>query len=223
MKRLSRFFVALTVAALLSCAQDAGARAATAATTVAPQAVASDARVEKSEDSLSGPLYATVGDRRKKIADVAVEAWLIEGGRKVAYSSPDGAGGYENEGHALYVYDVRAGRRRKVMSEYFFVTNVKETRTSKGRTALLVTMGDGGLGASYFAVVDPRRGEVFFRRWARLTAQRGDMITVGFWREDEWEGLAEDSTPRTKPHRTERHNLNTILKRRVIYNPPSNR
>jgi hypothetical protein len=190
----------------------------------APQAVATDVKVETEGGGFIGTLYATVGGRRRKIADRAIEAWRIDGGRKIAYSSPDGAGGFENEGHALYVYDVRSARRRKVMSEYFAVTELKEARTRRGRTALLVTMGDGGLGASYFAVVDPTRGEVFFRRWARLTGQTGDQISVGIWTDESvWENTAQDGTPTTRPARTERHNLNTLLRRRVIYNPPTNR
>ena len=214
--------LALALAAVTACAQDANARAATKTKTAAPQSAATDVRVEKTDQEMNGPLYATIGGRRRKLADAAIMAWPFDGGRKVVYSTPDGAGGFENEGNGLYVYDVRTGRRRKVMSEYTYVTDVREARTRAGRTALLVTMADGGLGASYFAVVDPQRGEVFYRRWARLASRSGDTITIGFWREDEWENAAADGTPRSKPFRTERHNLNTILRRRVIYNKPTN-
>lgn len=213
--------LALALAAAV-CAQYASARAATRTKTAATQSVATDVRVEKTDQQMNGPLYATIGGRRRKVADAAIMAWPFDGGRKIVYSTPDGAGGFENEGNGLYVYDVRTERRRKVMSEYFMVTDVSEARTRSGRTALLVTMGDGGLGASYFAVIDPQRGEVFFRRWARLASRRGDTITVGFWREGDWEDTASDGTPRRKPVRTERHNLNTILRRRVIYNKPTN-
>lgn len=205
--------VTFAAAALIFCATTAQA---------APQ-VATSVTVETG-NSFIGPLYATVGGRRRKVADQAIRAWLIEGGRKIAYSTPDGAGGFENEGNGLYLYDVRSSRRRKVMSEYFAVTDLKEARTRAGRTALLVTMGDGGLGASYFAVVNPLRGEVFFRRWARLTGQNGDQISVGIWTDEGvWENAAEDGTPKSPPARTERHNLATLLRRRVIYNRPSNR
>ncbi len=214
--------LALAFAALTLGAHDARAAATTKTKTAAPQTVATDVRVEKTDQEMSGPLYANIGGRRKKVADVAIMAWPFEGGRKIVYSTPDGAGGFENEGNGLYVYDVRTERRRKVMSEYFMVTDLSEARTRTGRAVLLVTMGDGGLGASYFAVVDPQRGEVFFRRWARLTNRRGDNITLGFWGADAWEDAASDGTPRTKPQRTERHNLNTILRRRVIYNKPNN-
>lgn len=220
MKILSRLAaLALALAAAPFCAPDVSAAARKAS---APQAVATEARVDKTDQQVEGPLYATIGGRRRKVADRAIMAWLFDGGRKIVYSTPDGAGGFENEGNGLYVYDVRTERRRKVMSEYFMVTDVSEARTRSGRTALLVTMADGGLGASYFAVVDPQRGEVFFRRWARLVGRSGDQITLGFWREADWGDSATDGTPRRRPYRTERLNLNAVLRRRVIYNRPTN-
>lgn len=220
MKILSRLAaLALALVAATFCAPDVRAAARKAS---APQTVATDARVDKTDQQVEGPLYATIGGRRRKLADRAIMAWLFDGGRKIVYSTPDGAGGFENEGNGLYVYDVRTERRRKVMSEYFMVTDVSEARTRSGRTALLVTMADGGLGASYFAVVDPQRGEVFFRRWARLMGRSGDQITLGFWREADWGDSATDGAPRRRPYRTERLNLNAVLRRRVIYNRPTN-
>ena len=171
-------------------------------------------------DFYGGPLYVTVNGQERKIAEQAIRAWMIEGGRRVVYSGRDGAGGYENEGQSLRIYDARTGRQRKVMSEYVEIDKLTAVVTSARKTALLVEMLDGGLGASYLAVVDPERGEVFFRRWARLLARRGDIISIGHYREDDWDKLNEDANARVKPYKREQQNLNAILKGRVIYNKP---
>ena len=177
-------------------------------------------RVAVSDGLFFGPLYATVGAGERKIADEAVAAWIIQGGRRVVYSGRDGAGGFENEGQSLRMYDARTGRQRKIMSGYYGVDEVKEVTTSKGATALLVEMSDGGLGASYLAVVDPARGEVFFRRWVKIISRRGDIIVIGHYKEDDWEKFHEGGNARVRPYKTERQNLNTILRRRVIFNKP---
>src|SRR6185369_12884574 len=108
----------------------------------------------------------------------------------------------------------------RIMSEYFIVKDVKEVITSNKKRVLLVTMEDGGLGASYLAVVDPSRGEIFFRRWVRLLANKGDTIVLGFYREGDWENL--DTNKKVRPYKTERQNLKSILQRRVIVNKKDN-
>ncbi len=104
------------------------------------------------------------------------------------------------------------------MSQYFMVQTVEEVMTSKKKRALLVTLEDGGLGASYVAVVDPSRGEVFFRRWARILSRRGDTIVLGRYREGDWDKLMGEDAAKVRPYRTERYNLNALLLRRVIVN-----
>jgi hypothetical protein len=173
-----------------------------------------------SDGAYFGPLYVTIGGRERKIAAEAIAAWIIQGGRRVVYSGRDGAGGFENEGQSLRIYDARTGRQRKIMAGYYGVDEVTEVTTGRNKTALLVEMSDGGLGASYLAVVDPARGEVFFRRWAKLISRRGDIIVIGHYREDDWEKFHEDENARVRPYKTERQNLNTILRRRVIINKP---
>jgi hypothetical protein len=174
-------------------------------------------RVAKAAGEITGAVYVTINGKETRIADAGFDSWVIQRGRQLVYSGRDGAGGYENEGMSLHVYDAGTGRQRKIMSEYFMVEKVAEVTTRSGRTALLVEMQDGGLGASYFAVVDPARGEVFFRRWARLLSRRGDNLVLAFYKEEDWEKLMEPNA-RVRPHRTERHNLSAILKRRVIVN-----
>jgi hypothetical protein len=163
-----------------------------------------------------GELLVTIAGTEKKITDQAQQAWIINGGRHVVYSSSEGAGGYENEGQSLHLYDVATGSHKQVMSEYFMVDAVKEVVTSNKKRALLVTLEDGGLGASYVAVVDPWRGEVFFRRWARILSNKGDILVLGFYRESDWGDEVEGK--KIRPYKRERHNLKSLLRRPVIVN-----
>ena len=161
-----------------------------------------------------GALFVTIAGTEKKVTDQAQQAWIINGGRHVVYSSDEGAGGFENEGQSLHLYDVDTGNQKRIMSEYFMVETVKEVITSTRKRALLVMMEDGGLGASYLAVVDPWRGEVFFRRWVRILANKGDTIVLGFYRESDWGDFVEGK--KVRPYKTERQNLNSLLRGRVI-------
>jgi hypothetical protein len=167
-----------------------------------------------------GALFVTIGGTEKKVTDQAQQAWIINGGRHVVYSSSEGAGGFENEGQSLHLYDVDTGNHKRIMSEYFIVETVKEVITSNRKRALLVTMEDSGLGASYVAVIDPLRGEVFFRRWARILANKGDTIVLGFYREADWGEL--EPGKKVQPYKRERHNLKSLLRRPLIVNKKEN-
>jgi hypothetical protein len=180
--------------------------------------VITSTRVAAEAGTYSGSLYVTVAGKETKIAADAIAAWIIDNGRKVVYSGRDGAGGYENEGQSLRVYDARTGRHRKIMAEYYEVDDVTEVSVGANKTALLVAMSDSGLGASYLAVVDPMRGEVFFRRWVKVDSREGDVIVIGHYTEDDWRKLSEDENAKVRPYKTERQNLGTILRGRVIAN-----
>jgi hypothetical protein len=181
---------------------------------------ATKVRIEMRDQDIYGDLFVTIGGTEKKVMDQAQQAWIINGGRHVVYSSDDGAGGYENEGQSLHVYDVTTESHKRIMSEYFMVETVKEVLTSKKKRVLLVTLEDGGLGASYLAVVDPLRGEVFFRRWVRILSNKGDTIVLGFYSEQDWRDL--EAGNKVRPYRKERHNLNSLQRRRVIVNQRDN-
>lgn len=178
---------------------------------------ATSVRVDKGE-GIYWPLFVTIGGAEQKVSDQAQQAWILSGGRYVVYSSSDGAGGYENEGQSLHLYDVVTRKHKRIMSEYFMVQTLEEVMTSKKKRALLVTMEDGGLGASYVAVVDPTRGEVFFRQWARILSRKGDTMVLGRYREGDWDKLMGENASKVRPYRTERYNLNSLLLRRVIFN-----
>ena len=178
----------------------------------APAPVATKLRLK----SAGSPLYATIGRTEKKIADVALKAWMIEGGRQVLYSGRDGAGGYENEGQSLHLYDVSTGKRRKILSEYFAIMRIEEVMTSSGKTALLVQMTDGGLGASHLAVVDPERGEVFSAGGAEVMDRSGGAIVVGSYKDEDWDKLRTNT--KVRPFKTERYDVDELLLRPVIAN-----
>jgi spore germination protein GerM len=182
---------------------------------------------------LGGKLYITVDGRERKIHDEAYAAWLINEGRDVVFSSRDGAGGFENEGQSLRIYNVKTGSMRKILSEYTGIVAVQEVKTTRGATALLVKLADGGLGGSYFAVVDPKRGEVFYRRWTEVLAINGDKITLAFYKADDFDAINDErgwksgdskkviSPTKVRPYKTETHDLKKILMGRIIHNRSS--
>lgn len=182
------------------------------------QTLISKVRLDKAQDAYTGTLYATINGKEKKVAEPVIEVWVIDGGRRVAYSMRDGAGGFEDEGESLRVYDAQTGKIKKVLSEYYSIDEVTEVKTTNGKIALLVKMSDGGLGADYLAVVDPSRGEVFFKKWVRLLSRQGDIINLGHYREDDWATFLENKNAKVRPYKTERYNLSSILKRPVIFN-----
>jgi len=195
---------------------------------------ASSFRLEQNPNvTLGNRLYITVDGTERRITSQALDAWLIDGGKSVVYSWLDGSGGFENEGQSLRIYDVATGRTRKILSEYVGIVALMPVRVSNGKLALLVKMADGGLGASYFAVVDPRRGEVFFKPLAELSDVAGDRIKLAFYDVDDWEEILESrsgepddsnrviSHTKVKAKRVETHGLKQILKMRTIYNKRS--
>lgn len=218
MKNITRFKLTI-VLVVLSIVSAVYVPAVTAQT---PGQRVTKVRIAMPAQQIYGPLFVTIAGTEKKITDEAQQAWIINRGRHVVYSSSDGAGGYENEGQGLHLYDVNTGNHRRIMSEYFMVETVKEVITSNKKRALLVTMADGGLGASYVAVVDPWRGEVFFRRWARILSHKGDTIVLGFYRESDW-GDELESGKKVRPYKRERHNLRSLLRRPVIVNKKDDR
>lgn len=196
--------------------------------TAAAQARAEKFEIRTSNAPIGGSLHITVNGRARKIYDPVFAAWIINDGRDVVFSSSDGSGGFENEGQSLRIHNVQKRLTRKIMSEYTGVDAVEAVRTSTGALALLVKMSDGGLGGSYFAVVDPGRGEVFYRRWAEVTAIDGDRVTLAFYRADDWDAINDArnwrqenpntvvSTTKIAPEKTETIDLKVALKGPVI-------
>jgi hypothetical protein len=191
--------------------------------------------IENSGEYYGGKLFITVNGKQKMIAEQANDAWIINDGKEIVYSGRDGAGGYENEGQSLRIYDVNTGKTKKIMSHYYYITGLSALKLKNGQTALLVRLEDGGLGGAYFSLVDPRRGEVFFRGWAEITQLKNDTVTLAFYKESDWEIInqARDSTfylnknafpaqrAKVKPYKTENYDLKKILRNKVNYNKPT--
>ena len=170
-----------------------------------------------------GAVWADIDGERKVIAGrkaEATDAWILAGGKLVAYATPDGAGGYENEGQALRVYNVDTGKTKKVMAEYFHIDKMNSVRLSDGRVALLAAMSDGGLGADHFAVVDPTRGEVYRARLSKpMGNPQGDFINVGHFNPENYEQHPPDLS---NPYAVTRLDLKEVLNREVIVLEPTN-
>jgi hypothetical protein len=229
MKRMAFILVAMV---FLSDLAPAGAPKKTAP----DQVQATKFEIKEGPTPSRGKLFITVGEKEKKIADDVSKAWLISDGRELVYSRrKDGAGGFENDGESLRIYDLATGKTRKVLSEYFSVDAVMEAKLSTGDKALLVRMNDGDTFISNFAVVNPKRGEVFYRALAELSEIRGDQITLAFYKEEDWNAIREGRggvesepdkvilpQPKIVPSKTEIHDLKEVLRHKVIYNKPTN-
>ena len=169
-----------------------------------------------------GIVYAIVDGKKEKVSIDGYGAWLFGDGRYVAISGADGAGGYENEGQSLRIYDVEAGAflngGEPVMREYVMIDDVRAVTAEDGRTALLVEMGDGGLGAPHLAVVNPERGQVFKANIARVLSAENGTLVVGTYRPEQIEDDPE-SLPSKTPDSTATYSLSELLDRPLVVNP----
>jgi hypothetical protein len=178
-----------------------------------------------------GSLSITVNGKTRKIADEAADAWLVHGGRDVVYAVNDRTRGFEAEGQSLKIYNVKTRKTRQIMAEYTFVTGLTEAKLSTGKSVFLVSMGDGGLGASYFAVVDPNRGQVLSLDSAELLEVKGDKVSIAFYENDDWEAINQKrdwsdaksknalaEPTKVKPAKIQSLDLREVLKNKVIYN-----
>src|ERR1041384_4365323 len=90
---------------------------------------ATKVRIALRDTDIYGALFVTIAGSEQKVTDQAQQAWIINGGRHVVYSSNEGAGGYENEGQSLHLYDVGTGNHKRILYESFMVETVKEVVT----------------------------------------------------------------------------------------------
>jgi hypothetical protein len=170
-----------------------------------PALAAPDHAVTATRLEPPGPLFVTKDGREEKIADLAYGAWILRDGRDVAYAGEGGADGYENEGQGLFLYDVARGTSRRLYAAPFQIDSVDWVALGKAAGVFLVSMHDGGLGASHFAIVDERSGRVALRRRAAILDRQGEVLTIGYYRIEDW-GRAD-----AKPIRTERRNIRAFL------------
>lgn len=160
----------------------------------------------------SGDVVVTIGGQERVVGSGALRAWRVAGGRMAVYASMDGAGGYEDEGEGLTVYDVAKNHCELVMREMYRVIRVDESRAWSGRLVLFVTMDDGGVGATHVGIVDPMRGQVFRQPYARFDRiERGRVVIAGVPNPDRSEG---------PPPRYRAYDLDDLLGRSLVVIPP---
>jgi hypothetical protein len=179
------------------------------------QTISSFQIAPSSADSLTGNLRATISGQQKNVTNSAFKAWIVEGGKAVLWSAPDGAGGYENEGQSLWRYEAKNGQKYKLAADYFMIESVREVKPNSGKLAYLMALRDGGLGAPLLALVDPKRGVVWRQQMARLTAIRNGRLAVGLVTEDAIAD-AESTSKSPKISQMLYPNIDDLLKRPVI-------
>lgn len=183
--------------------------------------IATAFRISMDGNRWYGSVFITVGGSERKITGWASNAWLISDGKEVAFASDGGAGGFEGEGHTLHIYNVKTRETREVLSQYYMIDEVKEAKLSSSATTLLVEMSDGNAGNPYFSVVDPKRGEVYFLRFAKPSAIKGDTITLNIYRFGAWDkAYPPIDEPDPTPRSTKTISLSKVLKNKVICNKP---
>lgn len=174
----------------------------------------SNTRATGSRVDENGAVYAKIGGKERIVGQGAVDSWTAGDGRYVIYSGRDGAGGYENEGMSLRAFDTQTGKTKKIMAETVMVSEVVSVK-SGDKTALIVKMQDGGLGAEHRALVDPERGQVYRSSMSTLLVS-GDKVTVKKYGSEAFE--SEGGLKNAKPTKTETLSLKELLSRPVIVN-----
>src|SRR3954462_7076427 len=90
-------------------------------TTASSQTSPKATKVRIENKAVFGSLFVTIDGTEKNISDQAQQAWIINDGQHVVYSSGKGAGGFEGEGQSLHLYDVRTNKHKRIMSQYYMV------------------------------------------------------------------------------------------------------
>ena len=170
------------------------------------------------EQSAAGPLIISSNDAKCILAPKVFKFWILDNGMQIAYSTSTGENGFEGEGQALQLYDLRDKKDREVLSEPFVIESVKEVFAREHRRGLLVVMTDSGLGASSIALVDPHRGTVFIARKAKVLGQVNDRLTLGFYQDEDWEQMARGISVR--PRRGRHYDVGALLRRKSKTDPP---
>jgi hypothetical protein len=157
-----------------------------------------------------GPLYVTIGGQEKKIAKEGCAAWIIEGGRKLAYTTSE-APGEMGAGGTLLVYDAQTDQHKKLATSEDDLIGLKEARSSDGKTALLLETSGAENCAPEVVVIDSTRGEVFSESPSQVLSIRGDILLLGYFKEAEWERNCERK--KMRPYKTKSFSLSALLKR----------
>ena len=129
-----------------------------------------------------GPLFVTVNGTEKQIAKEALEAWIIEGGHKLAYTTSE-APGQMGAGGTLVVFDAHTNQHKKLVTSEDDLVSVKEARSGDGKTVLLLETSNAEVCAPTIGVIDPARGKVFSETPAQVLSIKGDIMILGYFKE----------------------------------------
>ena len=149
--------------------------------TVGEAGVATAVRVARDTTQFGdGPVLVTRADGRVDTVQVAARrAWLLDEGRQVAWSSGQGAGGFENEGEALHVAPADSlGDVPPIAREVFPILAVTEVDAPDGTPWLVLAMQDGGAGFPHVAIVAPGRGTVYRAMRGRFAGSDSTGLVV---------------------------------------------
>lgn len=142
---------------------------------------ATSVRVEKTGDSIEGPVFANIGNKATRIAERGSQTWLVRDGATVLYSVTTGNGGYEGEGQTLFAYEVASRRTRSLLIAPKIIDLVREAKSKTERTVYIVMLTDGAVGIPMTAILDVERGEVYRRDNAKFAGmQNGRAILATY-------------------------------------------
>jgi hypothetical protein len=213
---MTRFIAVMAVAFFCFSGAHAAPRSRCSQVDIPPPLTA--AEIEK-EQAASGPLIISSHALTCVVAPKAYKFWILNQGQQIAYSTSTGSSGFEGEGQALQIYELRDKKDREVLSQPLVIESVKEVFAPGHRRGLLVEMRDGGLGASSIALVDPGRGTVFTARKAKTLSQAKNRLTLGFYEDQDWESMARGIP--VSPRRVQHYDVGALLRRRTLTEPPS--
>ena len=160
-----------------------------------------------------GPLFVTIGGTEKRIASEALHAWIIEGGRKIAYTTSE-APGEMGAGGTLMVYDAQTNQHKKLATSEDDLVGLKEVHSSGGQTALILETSGAENCAPEVMLIDPTRGKVFSDSPAQVLSIKGDVMLLGYFKEAEWEKNCESK--KMNSYKSKSFSLSALLKRPVI-------
>lgn len=160
-----------------------------------------------------GPLWVTINGQEKQIVKEALQAWLIDGGQKLAYTTSE-APGQMGAGGTLYVYIARTNQHKKLVTSEDDFADVKITKSGDGKTVLLLETSGAENCVPTIGVIDPTRGEVFSQTPAEVLSIKGDTMTLGYFKESEWAKNCESK--KMKAYKTKTFSLSALLKRTTV-------
>ncbi len=135
--------------------------------------------VRDHSDAPSGKLYAKSAGNSKIVAYDVTRFWLSKDNQTVLYAVSDRMGrGFENEGQTLIRYEMDSGRKKILYMSQAYITNVAPTKTRSGKNIVLVTSKDSALGAPTAALVDPEKGAIWERKFARFGTAAGGVVSL---------------------------------------------